>query len=1143
MYTATCLRRTANWSVLDKEHKFDKPTFNPKRFLQDLPIASPKLLSLLLKIKSLDENDFKTEGKIYKHVIFSDVKAGGYGARVISSALIASGFNLAFTDKLKLKPETDMLNTSYRNFGILCSTEVFGDKISTELKKGLLDTYNKRPENIHGQLMRIIVLDAGFKEGIDLFDVKYLHVFEPQITDSDLKQVIGRGTRKCGQKGLEFNPQSGWTLNVYIYDTTVPPNLFGKYNSQSLYDLYIQNSNFDMQKLNFGKHLEALTIRGAVDYPLNRNIHEFKLGASDFLSGGGKKKKKSKPSNPSTVSLPKALDKEIIMHQDETEIVSAPAMSEEETVTMPRKKATPPKLGDEVICQQTCSINRPSKYVPVSQPLFVAVAFVLDVKLPDKKSMKPREHFCKLLKTNKAFCKEVQTAFKDQAGYVSRHARVLLSAIESDKHLRLRSSLRHAFLRFFYKLVSEKVQQKIVQLPNVQRSLLGDLEDYGVDVRTIRGTTQSPRSQSIVFPEPPVEIINKIKDRVVEVASPLVPKIRSASVAVATQPVEVLSKIKDRVSEAASTLISSSPLLKSARKRQSIPNISSSILTRPYDNEQDAEPIKRATSRRLGLPLKSNPLVNDMEQRKTNKSAVVQLPIDEELSVDEESKDGTQKSQRVALNKVDVFKYLLDNIPVIDKKMSFAEMQEYIVDNYSAFAWPQIKIENQCVPKGGNASTAKETVNKEIKNAVLALNKGVNHSVIASFTPTQEFLRHYFTPSNPYKGMLLWHSVGSGKTCTAIATATSTFEKQGYTILWVTRTTLKDDIWKNMFDVVCSLSMQEKLSKGVKFPPGQTDKMKLLSNSWSIRPMSYKSFTNLVSGKNKIYQDLVKKNGTQDPLRKTLIIIDEAHKLYGGHDLLPSEKPDMRKLKASLQKSYQISGQNSVKLLLMTATPLTSDPMELVKLINLCKDNNDQIPASFEEFSQVFLDKMGNFTKDGKELYLNMISGVVSYLNREGDVREFAQPSIQLVNTYMSQIPTGDITGLKKEHDKNVQSIKDILRQLDDSYESFADTKRQQIANEIKENCGHLKGQEYIDCRNSPSAFVQLLENSIIDMGTKINEIKEEHMQEIQKLNDNFNRIKMVYDNSISQEHVIDKTCKKQETKTSKKNTANVSSE
>ena len=99
------------------------------------------------------------------------------------------------------------------------------------MKKEMLKTFNSRPDNVYGYLVRIIVMDSGFKEGIDLFDIKYVHIFEPQTTSADQKQVIGRGTRTCGQKGLVFHPNKGWPLYVFNYDLTIPEKL-----KPSLYD-------------------------------------------------------------------------------------------------------------------------------------------------------------------------------------------------------------------------------------------------------------------------------------------------------------------------------------------------------------------------------------------------------------------------------------------------------------------------------------------------------------------------------------------------------------------------------------------------------------------------------------------------------------------------------------------------------------------------------------------------------------------------------------------------------------------------------------------------------------------------------------------------------------------------------------------
>jgi len=340
-------------------------------------------------------------------------------------------------------------------------------------------------------------------------------------------------------------------------------------------------------------------------------------------------------------------------------------------------------------------------------------------------------------------------------------------------------------------------------------------------------------------------------------------------------------------------------------------------------------------------------------------------------------------------------------------------MRQYIRDNFSQYAWEPVKMENNCITKGG-------------------LTKG--GATIMTYTPTQAFVSNFFTPSNPLKGMLLWHSVGTGKTCTAIATATSTFEKQGYTILWVTRTTLKNDIWKNMFDQVCHEIIKLKIENdGIAIPSNNTDRMKLLSKSWRIRPMSYKQFSNLVSKKNQIYETMVKINGTEDPLRKTLLVIDEAHKLYGGGDLSSLETPDMVALHASLMNSYIMSGENSVKLLLMTATPIQTDPMELIKLINLFKMPTKQMPDNFDVFSEEYLDNNGIFKPDRLHEFRNQIAGHISYLNREKDARQFSQPVVSLIQTdvygkeilkYNKRATQKLYSVLGKEIDNNLKALK-----------------------------------------------------------------------------------------------------------------------
>jgi hypothetical protein len=740
----------------------DNADFDPVQMSADISKNSPKLKTLLNKIESLDKSDMDKDGTLYKHFIFCDLKSGNYGAKMLASALIANGMTMGYSATLK-KGKTSIPKSSSRsnkseesesesdsdsssstsssmskggihkggaklfnkiefldkpvlektknnNFYLLSSVAVFDQPISVANKKHILQMFNERPDNIYGKNIRFIIMDSGFKEGIDLFDIKYVHIFEPPVNAADQKQVIGRGTRTCGQKGLTFHPTKGWPLYVFIYDLEIPDKLKSSFmGASSTYELYLKAINFDLRLFEFSNDVEALATFGSVDYELNKNIHNFAL-----TSGGAPKKK------------------------------------------------------------------------------------------------------------------------------------------------------------------------------------LVIVKDFpGVDTVAI---------QDLLF---------------------------------------------DKARE----------------------------------------------------------------------------------------------------------------------KFGFKEMRAYISRNFSDTAWEPAKMENLCEDKKGGG--------------------------IIQYSPTQEFVRRYFSPAAPVKGMLLWHSVGTGKTCSAIAAATSSFEPQGYTILWVTRTTLKNDIWKNMFDQICSETIKKQiLEEGLDVPNEQNKRMKLLSKSWKIRPMSYKQFSNLVSKENNFYKTLVGINGSEDPLRKTLLIIDEAHKLYGGGDLSSVERPDMKALHEALMKSYRVSGEDSARLLLMTATPITENAMELVKLVNLCKPASEQIPDDFTSFSQDYLNENGRFTEQGKGLFLDRIAGHISYLNREKDARQFSQPIIEKVLTPIIPDVQDALSADKRFARGYYNQEIDVLKKRILDQNASIDTELNDLDParfyELKDKCDDLDGPLKKQCLKIANANIRAL----------INEVKE-HTQEI----------------------------------------------
>ena len=304
----------------------------------------------------------------------------------------------------------------------------------------------------------------------------------------------------------------------------------------------------------------------------------------------------------------------------------------------------------------------------------------------------------------------------------------------------------------------------------------------------------------------------------------------------------------------------------------------------------------------------------------------------------------------------------LPEIPQPLLSFTYVEMSAYILKYYNAkeFNWAHIKAVNKCVT----------VVSENPLDAIVNLN------------PTQRFISRFFTPESPFKGMLLWHSVGTGKTCTGIATATATFEPAGYMIIWVTRSSLKKDVAKNMYKKICDNVLIKKIrAQQVKLPLTNTNKRA----GWLEPAISYKTFSNMLSkGKgNKLYDKLFSRN-PKDVLWKTLVIVDEAQKLYSG-ELDPVEQPNMAIFERMLQNSYAVSGADSSRLLMMTATPITKDPFELFKLINLCRE--EALPTTVDVFKQQFMADQ----KIDREKLADAFTGYISYLNLAKDVSQFAQ--------------------------------------------------------------------------------------------------------------------------------------------------------
>lgn len=170
------------------------------------------------------------------------------------------------------------------------------------------------------------------------------------------------------------------------------------------------------------------------------------------------------------------------------------------------------------------------------------------------------------------------------------------------------------------------------------------------------------------------------------------------------------------------------------------------------------------------------------------------------------------------------------------------------------------------------------------------------------FTEHQKRVANKMTPQRR-DGLLLWWNTGAGKTAALLLIA-STFEKHGWTVVWVTRRSLVQNVQKEI----------EKLNTKVKVKPFI---------------VSYKQFSNLNLRIGDLYRNLLnKQHPSSDLLWRTLVIIDESHKLF-DKDLKAQEQHNPESIVKLIKKSYtqnQRNKQDSVRVVLASATPMSGSP-------------------------------------------------------------------------------------------------------------------------------------------------------------------------------------------------------------------------
>ena len=250
----------------------------------------------------------------------------------------------------------------------------------------------------------------------------------------------------------------------------------------------------------------------------------------------------------------------------------------------------------------------------------------------------------------------------------------------------------------------------------------------------------------------------------------------------------------------------------------------------------------------------------------------------------------------------------------------------------------------------------------------------------------QKFLAEFINPETPYKAILVYHRIGSGKTCAAIRIAEEWKETRN--IIIVLPASLKGN-FRNELRSMCggnNYLLPTERKKLATLEPSSVDYKKIIEKSDERIDKYYEIYS---------YNKFIKicNEGTMS-LRNSLLIIDEIQNMV-------SEKGSFYSgLNDQIDKSSK-----DLRIVLLSATPMFDKPTEIALTLNLLRLPKD-IPTG-RDFEKMFIkesikNEVVKYSTQNMDIFKKMIKGYVSYY-RGAPPYTFPSMEIKYVRCVMSQ--------------------------------------------------------------------------------------------------------------------------------------------
>jgi len=260
--------------------------------------------------------------------------------------------------------------------------------------------------------------------------------------------------------------------------------------------------------------------------------------------------------------------------------------------------------------------------------------------------------------------------------------------------------------------------------------------------------------------------------------------------------------------------------------------------------------------------------------------------------------------------------------------------------------------------------------------------------------PQQAFVRNFMSFQTPYNSLLLFHGLGSGKTCSAIGVCE---EMRDYLrqmgipkrIIIVASPNVQDNFKLQLFDErrlkevdgiwTMKGCLGNKLLKEIN-PTGMKglkrekviQLVKNIINS-SYYFVGYTQFSNdIVRSQGTVDSEEAKRRNLENEYIDRLIVVDEVHNIRISDD---NENKNVAK-----NLMYLVSVVSNLRLLLLSATPMFNSYKEIVWLLNLMNMNDRR---GIVGISDIFDTKTGELTPEGTKMLIQKANGNVSYVRGE----------------------------------------------------------------------------------------------------------------------------------------------------------------